>query len=108
AGGLLARALLVQERFEEADAVASEAEQLAGADVRAGILWRGVRGEAAAHRGEFALALELARGAVEMGAVTDALLPRADAHLALASVLRMSGDAAAAEAETRRAIEVCE
>ncbi|MEY2425194.1 MAG: hypothetical protein QOI61_766, partial [Actinomycetota bacterium] len=108
AGGLLARALLMQTRTEEAEAVASEAEQLAGADLRAGIVWRGVRAEAAARRGEHDLALALARAAVDMAAGTDALLSLADARLALATVLRLAGQHAEADAESRRALEVCE
>ncbi len=108
AGGLLARALLTQHRYDEAEAVAAEAELLAGADLRAGILWRGVRGEAAARRGEHDLALELARAAVDMAAATDALLPLVDARLALAAVLRIAGRHDEADAESRRALEVCE
>ena len=108
AAALLGRALLMQGRDDEAEAVAQEAEHLAGADLKAAIAWRDVRAEAAARRGDTALALALAREAVELATATDALLLVADARLALATVLRASGDIAAAQAETVRAIEVCD
>ena len=97
-----ARALLLQDRVDEADAVAAEAEALAGADLKAGIAWRGVRAECAARRGDGDLALRLAGEAVDLAAATDALLLVADARLALAAVLRAP---ATTPAPTRRRAE---
>jgi DNA-binding SARP family transcriptional activator len=108
AGAFLGRALLMQERVDEADAIAAEAETLAGSDLKAAIAWRGVRAEVAARRGGTERALFIAREAVELATATDALLLIADARLALATVLRTAGDATAADAEARRAVEACE
>ena len=108
AAAMLGRALLLQDRPDDADAVAVEAEALAGADLKASIAWRGVRAEAAARRGDIDAALVLANEAVDMAAATDALLLVADARLTLATVLHAAGETAAAEAETERAIEACE
>ncbi len=108
AGAFLGRALLMQGRIDDADEVAAVAETLAGSDLKAAIAWRGVRAEVAARRGDTERALTLAREAVELAAATDALLLVADARLALASVLRASGDTVAADAEAHRAAEACE
>ena len=53
AAAFLARALLLQDRVDDADVVAAEAEALAGADLKAGIAWRGVRAECAGRRGRW-------------------------------------------------------
>ena len=108
AGAFLGRALLAQNRIDEADAVAAEAEALAGSDLKAAITWRDVRAEAATRRGDLERALSLAREAVELATTTDALTLVADARLTLSSVLRASGDIAAADAEARRALEACD
>jgi DNA-binding SARP family transcriptional activator/ketosteroid isomerase-like protein len=108
AGAFLGRALLLQNRVDDADAVAAEAEALAGSDLKAAITWRDVRAEAAARRGHIDRALALARESVELATSTDALLLSADARLTLASVLRAAGDAPAADAEARRAVEACD
>ena len=107
AAAFLARALLLQDRVDDADEVAAEAEALAGADLKAGIAWRGVRAECASRRGDGDLALRLAGEAVELSAATDALLLVADARLALAAVLRTLGDDVRADEEARRALEAC-
>lgn len=108
AGGLLARALLMQRRADEAEAVALTAERLGGVDLRAGTTWRGVLAETAAQRGDFDQALALARGSVDIAAATDAFIPIADARLSLAAILALMGDAEGAEAEAERAVAVCE
>jgi DNA-binding SARP family transcriptional activator len=108
AAAFLGRALLLQDRVDEADEVAAEAEALAGSDLKAAIAWRGVRAEAAARRGDSAGALSLAREAVDLAAATDALLLVVDARVALATVLRATGDHDAADAEARRALETCD
>ena len=108
AAALLARALLAQDRVDEAEALSHESEALAGDDLKAAIAWRGVRAEALARRGEHAAAVEFASQAVEIAAATDALLDHADARLALAAALRAAGRGREADAEERRAIELWE
>src|SRR5262249_44987194 len=108
AAALLGRALLALGRAEDAEAVSHESETLAGDDLKAAIAWRGVRAEALARRGEHAIAIDLARAAVEIAAATDALLDHADARLALATVLRAAGRRADAAVEEARAIELWE
>ena len=60
AAALLARALLGQDRVDEAEALSHESEALAGDDLKAAIAWRGVRAEALARSGEHAAAVALA------------------------------------------------
>lgn len=106
AAALLARAVLAQDRVDEAVALSHESEALAGDDLKAAISWRGVRAEALARGGETAAAIELARQAVEIAAATDALLDHADARRALAVALRAAGRTTDAEREKSRASEL--
>jgi class 3 adenylate cyclase/GNAT superfamily N-acetyltransferase/ketosteroid isomerase-like protein len=106
AAAQLGRILLAQGRASEAEALSHESEALAGDDLQAAIAWRGVRAEALAQRGEHAPAVALAKSAVEVASATDALLHHADAHLALAAVLRAAGNEAEADAEEARAVEL--
>lgn len=108
AGALLARALLMQGRIDEAEAVSRESESLAGESFQAAIDWRGVRAEVLAARGDHGAAVELARAAVEIAAATDDLLDHATARVSLAIALRAAGRGADADAEERRAIELWE
>jgi DNA-binding SARP family transcriptional activator len=108
AGGLLARALLMQRRLDEAESVIAEARDLAGEDLRAGVGWRIVTAELAARRGDHRFAVATAREAVHLAAATDALVPLANARLSLAAVLESAGQSEEAEAEMARAIAVCE
>jgi class 3 adenylate cyclase/tetratricopeptide (TPR) repeat protein len=108
AGALLARALLAQGRIDEAEAVSRESEALAGDSFKAAIAWRGVRAEVLAARGEHSAAIELARAAVDIAAVTDDLLDHADARASLAVALNAAGRFAEAEAEQQHAIELRE
>jgi DNA-binding SARP family transcriptional activator/tetratricopeptide (TPR) repeat protein len=108
AGAFLGRALLLQDRLDEAEGVAHEAEQLAGSDLKAAIHWRDVRALVAMRRGDTETALTLAREAVELASATDALLLVADARLTLAIVLHTSGHTTAADAEAQRAVEACD
>jgi class 3 adenylate cyclase len=108
AAALLARALLLLDRADEAEALTRESERLAGDDLQAAIAWRGARAEALARRGKTAEAVELASRAVEIAAATDALLDHADARLAFAVALRAVGRNSEADAEARRATELWE
>jgi class 3 adenylate cyclase/ketosteroid isomerase-like protein/tetratricopeptide (TPR) repeat protein len=106
AGALLARACLAQGRDDEALALTRECEHLGGHDLKTAIAWRSVQAEALARRGDSAAALRLAREAVNLAAPTDALVDHADARLALAAVLAISGDAAEGAGEARKAIDL--
>jgi class 3 adenylate cyclase/ketosteroid isomerase-like protein len=88
ASALLARALVDQGRFHEAEEQSRRAERHGGEDLKTGIAWRGARAEALARRGEHEEAERVAREAVALGEPTDALADKADAYMALATVLR--------------------
>jgi predicted ATPase len=105
--GMLARALLLQGNVEEAWRFTDVAEgAAAAADVSAQALWRAVRAQLLARRGEAAAARRLGAEAVAQAARTDWPVELADALLAQADVLRSVGDAAAADRATREAIEL--
>jgi DNA-binding SARP family transcriptional activator len=108
AAALLARALVVQGRIDQAIALSQESQRLAGVDIRAAMAWRTARAEALANKGDHAEALELARHAVALGEPTDALLDRAGASMSLALVLRRAGDEAGSQREARQARELFE
>jgi class 3 adenylate cyclase/ketosteroid isomerase-like protein len=101
ASALLARALLEQDRVDEAGALADPT--VAGDDLKASIGLLGVAAEVCARRGEVAEALALAGRAVALAEPTDALVDHADARLALARVLAAAGRADDAAAELARA-----
>src|SRR5262249_33469679 len=69
---------------------------------------RSVRAEALASGGEYPVAIDVARAAVDLAAATDVLLLHADARRALAAALRAAGHEDEAAAEEARAIELCE
>ncbi len=103
AAALLARAVLAQDRVDDAEAISRDSEALAGDDLKAAIAWRGVRAETLARSGRAGEAVELARRAVDIAAATDALLDHADALRALAIALRAGGLRAEADIEGQRA-----
>jgi tetratricopeptide (TPR) repeat protein len=93
--GLLAEALLAQDRCEEAEESAQTARDLAAEnDFEVQIRWRTVRARVLAQRGEYAEAEALAREAVELGAPTDWHMFHANALMSLADVLELAGRAA--------------
>ena len=107
--GLLAAALVAQGRHDEAAAVANAARELAASeDVLAQVLWRTALARAEASRGATETALALAREAVDLAALTDALTMHADALADLAAVLAAAGRAADADAALRAAAELHE
>lgn len=108
AAAYLARAVLAQDRADEAEALTVESERLGGADLKTAIAWRAARAEALARRDALDVALELAQAAVALATPTDALLDQADTHLALATVLKLAGRARDADVEARRAAELYE
>jgi len=106
AGALLARALLEQGREDEALAQTRYAERHAAGDLKATITWCGVRAEVLARRGDHAAGLALADRAVGLTEPTDALADKADAEMALARVLLVTGrpDEASSAVERARAL----
>ncbi len=103
AAALLARALLEQNRDDEAFEATRFAEEHGGEDLKTTIVWLGVRAEVLARRGEAHEALILARRCTELAEPTDALPDKADALMALAAVELAAGDEEAARAAARRA-----
>ena len=98
--GFLARAILAQGRYEEAEQFSNISEELAEPDdLATQILWRGVRARTLAVRGEIEDAERLAREAVALAERTDLVNFHGDALLDLAAVLDADGrPAEAAEA----------
>ena len=108
AAALLARALVEQGRDEEAIEQTEYAELHAGGELKTTITWCGVRAAALARRGHNHEALELARRAVELAEPTDALADKADAAMALASVLQACGMTDQATDAAHAALELYE
>jgi class 3 adenylate cyclase/ketosteroid isomerase-like protein len=91
AAALMARALVEQERYDEALEQGSFAEDHGREDLMTMIIAWGARADALAAQGQHDAAVELARHAVTVADRTDALVDRADASMVLARVLRRSG-----------------
>jgi tetratricopeptide (TPR) repeat protein len=90
--GLIAEALIVQGRYEDADELALMQEHdVPAEDVFAQVAWRATRAKLHAHAGNSARARELAIEAVERAAETDAFNLHADALLSLAEAERAAG-----------------
>jgi class 3 adenylate cyclase/tetratricopeptide (TPR) repeat protein len=105
--GMLARALLEQDRDAEAEAVAEVcAEAAAPDDISACVLHRMVRGELRARKGALDEAEQLSAEAVELAEQTDWLMDRADALMARGRVLRATGDRDRAHAALYKAFEL--
>jgi class 3 adenylate cyclase/DNA-binding winged helix-turn-helix (wHTH) protein len=75
-------------------------------DLSAQFAWRSVRARVLARQGHLADAEALAREAVALAEPTDALNKKAATLLALAEVLRLSGEAAEAAEATKGAVEL--
>jgi len=89
--GELARVLYAQGRYDEADAMSHEAEELADDDdIASQTLWRSVRAKILAQRGSTKEALALAWEAIEIIERTDAHVMRAETFVDLAEVLRLA------------------
>lgn len=96
AAAYLARALLLQDRLDEAEDYALRSDALAGQNPQTAIVSRSVQAEILAARGEFDEALTLAAEAVHLAAGTDILVDHANAVAAQARVRAAAGDAAGA------------
>jgi tetratricopeptide (TPR) repeat protein len=107
-GGLLAEALLAQDRFDEAETLVHQSETGAASDFGAQTHWRRTRAKLESAIGHHERAIELAREAVDIAAGTDALNMHGDALMRLAEVLRASGRSKEAELAARAALELYE
>jgi class 3 adenylate cyclase/tetratricopeptide (TPR) repeat protein len=107
--GLLGETLWVLERYEEIDALATQAEELAPPDdVDTQALWRRVRGKLLAREGRFDEADALLTEALDILAPTDAVLFLHGALLDLAEVYRLAGRTDAMRSTLDRALELAE
>jgi tetratricopeptide (TPR) repeat protein len=89
---MFARTLYARGRNDEAEYYTRASEAAAGPiDVLSQIYWRSTRAKVLAQRGELEAAEALAREAVAFAEESDFLIPRADALLDLAEVLRLAG-----------------
>jgi class 3 adenylate cyclase/tetratricopeptide (TPR) repeat protein len=89
---LLANAVYMQGRHEEAEALTRESEEAARPnDIHAHIRWRAIRAKVMARKGEFESADVLAREAVAFATESDFLNSHADALVDQAEVLRLAG-----------------
>ena len=107
--GDLAEALYAQGRLDEAEEWARIAERHAAVDdLDARILWTPVRAKILARRGAFDEAQQLAREAVAISELSDALNRRAKAQRDLGEVFRLAGRGHDASLAFERAIELYE
>jgi class 3 adenylate cyclase/tetratricopeptide (TPR) repeat protein len=96
--GLLAEAVFIQGRWDDAEALAAETEELAAADdVDAQMLWRLQRARLLTVRGDVADAERLAREAADLLEPTDDVVSKITVLATLAAILRLAGNAAEAD-----------
>jgi tetratricopeptide (TPR) repeat protein len=106
---LLADAVYLQGRYEEAEELTRVAEDAAaGRDAEGEIVWRRVRAKILARRSELEQAERLARDSVALAQRTDSLNVHGDALLDLAEILRLLGRRRDAAAATQRALRLYE
>jgi ATP/maltotriose-dependent transcriptional regulator MalT len=107
--GLLAEAVFVQGRWDDAETLARETEELAASDdVDAQMMWRLQQARVSAVRGDVADAERLAREAVELLEPTDDVVSKIAALATLASVLRLAGTAHEADERMGQARELAD
>ncbi|MGI9624651.1 MAG: hypothetical protein ACR2PK_17600, partial [Acidimicrobiales bacterium] len=97
AAAYLAQSLLGQEMLDEAEALASDSDALAGQNTQTAITARSAHAEILAARGSWAEALELAEEAAALGASTDIVVDHANACRVLADVRAGAGDDAGSD-----------
>jgi class 3 adenylate cyclase/tetratricopeptide (TPR) repeat protein len=89
---LLAEAVYVQGRYDEAQALAERSREMAGSeDVLSQVLWRRVTAAVLARRGQRQDAETLIREALDLSVTTDSLPLQGQARLGLAEVLELCG-----------------
>ncbi|MGH8828159.1 MAG: hypothetical protein ACRDVZ_11320, partial [Jiangellaceae bacterium] len=109
AAAYLARVLVAQGRFDEADEMTRESERFAAADDLASqIAWRGARAQCRAEAGDTAAAETLAQAALSLAEGTDDLELTGFAQSTLATALRAAGDADGAERARQAAVAAYE
>ena len=107
--GYLAGALYQLDRLDEADQAATRSAELgASDDAITQMLWRQVKAKVLARRGDPLESERLAREAVAIGAETDMLDARGNAHLDLAEVLALAGRSDEAHAALQEALTLFE
>jgi ATP/maltotriose-dependent transcriptional regulator MalT len=107
--GVLAEAVYLQGRFDEAQRLTEEAEALAAADdVDAQARWRATRAKLLAHCGQFPAARRLAAEAVTLMSSTSWAVLHAEALMAQAKVNRLAGARDQAETSLRAALSIYE
>src|SRR5262245_16418549 len=103
-GAYLARVLVAQRRYTEAEALTVESEQTAAAgDLASQIAWRGTRLPCRLAAGDTAGAEDLGREAMALVENTDDLELLGYAHAGLAAVMAANGDSHSAAEETAAA-----
>lgn len=106
---MLARVLLLQERYEEAEEVTRVCERIAGEhQVDVQVKWRSVRAVLLARRGQIERGEKLAREALDHAERTDQPDTLAEAYADLAEVLRMAGRRAEVANQYGRALGLYE
>jgi class 3 adenylate cyclase/tetratricopeptide (TPR) repeat protein len=106
---MLARVLLRQERYEEAEGFTRHCEQVAAShqlDVQA--KWRSIRAVVHARRGELEVAEELVQEAVSRAEATDQVEVQAEIRADLGEVLRTAGRHEEAARQYNRALQLYE
>lgn len=107
--GLLAQALVAQERYEDAAPfVEMAAEDAAVGDLVSQIVWRTARASILADAGDLDEAERLDREAVAIAEQTDLINDRAECWIHLAGVLELAGRSGEAAEATRTALELYE
>jgi predicted ATPase len=107
--GVLAEAVYLQGRLDEAQQLTEEAQALAAADdIDAQARWRATRAKLLARRGQFPAARRLAAEAVALVAPTPWAVLHAEALKAQAEVNRLAGARDQAEASLRAALRIYE
>jgi hypothetical protein len=107
--GMLAEAVYLQGRLDEAQRLTEEAEALAaGDDLDAQVRWRATRAKLLARRGQFPAARRLAAEAVALVAPTSWAVLQAETLMAKAEVNRLAGAPGLAEASLREALRIYE
>jgi class 3 adenylate cyclase/tetratricopeptide (TPR) repeat protein len=108
-GCVLAEALYLQGRFEEAASFVNTSERSAALeDAMSQILWRSTRAKLLARGGDPDEAEQLANEAVELAEQTDGLNVHAAAVMSLAEVRRLTGSGTSAAAALETAIRLYE